>query len=143
MKSYILLIIFLMAACTSRQGNDAVVRDKAAIIRTELDFAKMTAEKGIAEAFYTFADTGAVINRSGMLIRGRDLIRDYYELHFQTGTILEWTPDFVDVSGDIGYTYGKYTHATPDSTGQLIKSHGIFHTVWKRQSDGSWLFVWD
>ena len=58
---------------------------------------------------------------------------------------LEWIPDFVDVSasGDLGYTYGKYTITTIDSIGQTIKRGGIFQTIWKRQPDGRWRFVWD
>ena len=59
--------------------------------------------------------------------------------------ILVWKPDYVDVSesGDLAYTYGKYTFTSRDSTGRKVVSKGIFHTVWKRQEDGSWKFVWD
>ena len=58
---------------------------------------------------------------------------------------LSWKPDFVDVSasGDLGYTYGHFTYSYTDSTGTIMESSGVFHTVWKRQADGSWLFVWD
>ena len=58
---------------------------------------------------------------------------------------LEWKPDYIDVSisGDLGYTYGKFTFSAIDTTGKLIESEGIFHTVWKKQEDGSWKYVWD
>ena len=58
---------------------------------------------------------------------------------------LKWKPDFVDVaaSGDLGYTYGHYTYSYIDSTGKAAEDKGIFHTVWKRQPDGNWRFVWD
>ncbi|MFC2138829.1 YybH family protein, partial [Bacteroidota bacterium] len=58
---------------------------------------------------------------------------------------LEWKPDYIDVStsGDLGYTFGKFTFSAKDTTGKLIESEGIFHTVWKRQEDGSWKYVWD
>ena len=58
---------------------------------------------------------------------------------------LIWKPDFVDVSasGDLAYTYGAYTYSYKDSTGAIVEQGGIFHTVWKRQADGGWRFVWD
>ncbi len=30
-----------------------------------------------------------------------------------------------------------------DSIGNDIDNKGVFHTVWKRQADGEWRFVWD
>jgi len=43
----------------------------------------------------------------------------------------------------MAYTYGKYTMTIIDSAGESKVSNGIFHTVWKKQKDGSWKFVWD
>jgi ketosteroid isomerase-like protein len=52
---------------------------------------------------------------------------------------------FVDVaaSGDLAYTYGQYTISSKDENGKEITKSGVFHTVWKQQSDGSWKYVWD
>jgi len=143
MRSCYFIIIVLLAGCT---GNDSKLlreRSTSEIIQTEADFARMAAEKGVPQAFFEFADTNAVISRGGVLIHGKDEIKAYYEKQLKPGTKLQWKPDFAEVSGDIGYTYGKYTHSVPDSTGQVTESHGIFHTVWKRQADGTWRFVWD
>ena len=58
---------------------------------------------------------------------------------------LTWKADFVDVSasGDLGYTYGEYTYTYKDEAGNTLSEKGIFHTVWKRQKNGDWRFVWD
>ena len=58
---------------------------------------------------------------------------------------LDWYPDFIEVSdaGDLGYTYGHYTFSATDAEGKPVQDAGIFHTVWKRQADGQWRFVWD
>ncbi|MBE0667978.1 MAG: hypothetical protein IH593_09960, partial [Bacteroidales bacterium] len=90
----------------------------------------MAADRGLAQAFFEFADTLAIINRGGVLIQGKEAIRLYYESHQQPGASLKWSPDFADVSGELGYTYGRYVHTAPDSTGKITESHGIFHTVW-------------
>ncbi len=133
-----LIVPLLIVSCKAKTG-----RDRESIIGTEREFAIMAEEKGIAEAFFHFAADSAVILRGGKLIKGREAIRDYYDTGLKPGTKLKWTPDFADVSGDLGYTYGKYIHQVPDSSGNIIESHGMFHTVWKRQPDGSWRFVWD
>jgi len=44
---------------------------------------------------------------------------------------------------DLEKEYGKYSYSIIDSTGTEISSNGIFHTVWKKQPDGSWKYVWD
>ena len=58
---------------------------------------------------------------------------------------LSWKPDFIDVSdsGDMAYTYGKALYTYTDSLGVTKEYPALFHTVWKRQEDGSWKFVWD
>ena len=53
------------------------------------------------------------------------------------------THSLFHLSRDLGYTYGHYTFSYIDSGGNKIENKGVFHTVWKRQSDGTWRFVWD
>jgi ketosteroid isomerase-like protein len=142
MKHLSAIALLIITACSSQQTGTTEA-DRAQIIRTELDFAKMAEEEGVAAAFYEYASDSAVINRGGNLIKGKEAIREYYQSSLKPGTKLIWAPDFADVSGDIGYTYGKYTHLVPDSTGIFSEHHGIFHTVWKREKDGRWRFVWD
>jgi ketosteroid isomerase-like protein len=103
----------------------------------------MAKEEGIEKAFTTFAAADAVLMRGNKLIEGIKNIEEHYKN--QTSKGLSWAPDFVDVaaSGDLGYTYGHYTYSYIDSTGKAAEDKGIFHTVWKRQADGTWRFVWD
>ena len=105
----------------------------------------MAQEEGISKAFLAYAADDAVLLRDNRLIIGKDSLRANFKNGKTDGGNLKWKPDFVDValSGDLGYTYGKYTYTTVDSTGNKQVAKGIFHTVWKRQTDGSWKFVWD
>jgi ketosteroid isomerase-like protein len=134
---------FLMAAfLVSCSPKDSVEKSKAEVIQAEKDFAAMAREKGIAQAFYAFAADDAAIKRGPNVIKGKQAIKEFYDSQTQTGE-LQWSPDFADVSGDLGYTYGKFTFSEKDSTGKVNETQGIFHTVWKKQKDGSWKFVWD
>lgn len=151
MKKYIILVsgfIFLLVSCEEKEDNDEQEQStaKEQIGKAEKDFEKMAAEKGIAEAFWFYADSNAVIKRKNdSLIQGKDNIRNFYSDKFYTTATVKWAPDFISASedGDMGYTYGKYDWQAKDSTGKVTEFKGIFHTVWKKQKDGSWKYVWD
>lgn len=105
----------------------------------------MAAEKSIAEAFAYFAAEDAVIKRENdTLIVGRDDIRKYYEKGNPNAKV-NWAPDFIDVSedGTMGYTYGKFHWKITNEAGEDAEYKGRFHTVWMRQPDKSWKYVWD
>jgi ketosteroid isomerase-like protein len=106
----------------------------------------MHEEKGIAEAFYFFADDSAIIKRENdTLIIGNENIKEYYNKDFYKTVSVKWAADFIDVSDDgtLAYTYGKYVWKSKDNTGNESEYTGVFHTVWKRQVDNGWKYVWD
>jgi ketosteroid isomerase-like protein len=145
MKSLILLIpvILLFAVSAHSQSKEEIKKE---ILQTEKAFEKMTSEKGIAEAFYYFADKNAIIKRENdTLISGNENIKTYYQKKGLKDATVNWTPDFIDVSesGDLGYTYGKFTWKIKGDDGKIVEYKGVFHTVWKRQKDNSWKYVWD
>jgi ketosteroid isomerase-like protein len=115
------------------------------IFEAEKSFARMAAKKGADSAFLYFAATDAVLNRGNDVVKGKDSIIAYFQSRNYTDIQLKWEPEFVDASasGDLGYTYGPFTFNAKDKDGKEIKSSGVFHTVWKKQADGSWKFVWD
>ena len=143
---YILIIMFCIAC--NEAGTEKGKREQAIkeIRQAEADFAAMAKSKGIMEAFEFYADSSGIIKRENdTLITGAKSIANYYSApHYKTAAV-DWAPDFVDASedGTMGYTYGKYSWDFKDSTGKTETYKGIFHTVWKRQPDGSWKYVWD
>ncbi len=140
---HLMPFIFVCITCNHSISKEEI---KNEIFQTEKAFEKMTSEKGIPEAFYYFADENAVIKRENdSLIQGKENIKTYYKNRSIKNASVNWTPDFVDVSdrGDLGYTYGKYIWKIIDNEGKTIEYKGIFHTVWKRQKDNSWKYVWD
>jgi ketosteroid isomerase-like protein len=143
MKYLYFSITLLIISCSDQYNLKE--QSKVEILEAEKAFAQMAKEVSIAEAFIAFADKSATIERNNMLITGIDSIRAHFSSPTPEGVKLHWTPDFVDASasGDLGYTYGKYIYTTLDSTGNPEKISGVFHTVWKKQPDGSWKYVWD
>jgi ketosteroid isomerase-like protein len=144
----VLLTLFLgFYSCKTESTKTSVESWKVEIVETEKEFAEMAAKEGIAKAFLSFAANDAVIMRNDSLIIGKEAIQISFEGNeTNPGQVsLTWEPDFVDVakSGDLGYTYGKYVYIVIDSLGNKKAAEGVFHTVWKRQADGKWRFVWD
>lgn len=143
----LILAVLFIFACDDKTPDAMIENYKMEVIQTEADFAEMAKEKGVLAAFLAFADENAVLMRGNKIIKGKANIK----AHFETQAAdyndfkLMWKPDFVDVSasGDLAYTYGKYTSKVLRNDGTTGEGAGIFHTVWKRQADGSWKFVWD
>jgi ketosteroid isomerase-like protein len=148
MKKIILYFVgtILLLGCQSKEEQEkkmAAARDQ--IYQTEKAFEKLAAEKGLAEAFSFYVADSGIVSRRDTLLQGKETIQKYYEERNKPGVSLKWTPDFIDVSAscDLGYTYGRFTYSVTDSTGKENESRGYFHTVWKKQADGNWRYVWD
>lgn len=143
----LLPVPMLFFSCYSNMEEDNIEKWKSEIIETEQEFAEMVKKDGIPKAFLYYAADDVVLMRNNNLIIGKESLRKSYNKPKQGNrkVTLSWKPDFVDVSlsGDLGYTFGKYVYTTTDSIGQTRKIEGIFHSVWKRQPDGKWRFVWD
>jgi ketosteroid isomerase-like protein len=143
---YLALIAVIFVTGCSKKKERLAGSLKLEIISTEKAFEAAARDSGISRAFYLFADEDAVIRRGNdSLITGRENIRNFYEKPFYQHATVNWSPDFAAVSDDgtLGYTYGKYTWKAPGDSGKIIEYKGVFHTVWKRQSDGGWKYVWD
>ena len=145
--SIIAIVANLLCSCGNPQPAGSIEDWKKEIIQTEQDFAQMAADSGIRNAFLNYAAEDAVLMRNNSIVSGKNGIGAFFDNQpmDEASISLEWKPDFVDVSasGDLGYTYGKFVFTLTDSSGQKNESTGIFHTVWKRQADGTWRFVWD
>jgi ketosteroid isomerase-like protein len=145
MKTIICALISFVLITSCRQNIDKEAVKKE-IFQAEKAFEKMAAEKGVPEAFYYFADENAVIHRENdSLIKGNNNIKNYYEKRNKKNVTVNWTADFIDVSdcGTLGYTYGKYSWKITNQDSSITEYKGIFHTVWKKQKDNSWKYVWD
>ena len=138
-----LILLTIFKSCTPSVDKEALKKE---VFNVEKSFEKMAADSGIAKAFYYFAADSAVIKRENdTLITGRENIRIYYSKTDDKNTKVNWTAEFIDVSdcGTLAYTYGKYSWNIRDKNGKEAVYKGIFHTIWKKQKDNTWKYVWD
>ena len=141
--AYMTCLFLSILSCETKNNGELIEKWKQEILESEENFAKMVQNEGIHNAFVAYAADDAVLMRNNTVIKGKKAIDEHYK-GVDTKS-LTWTADFIEVSssGDLGYTYGTYHYTFNDSLGNEQVDTGIFHTVWKRQSDGSWKFVWD
>ena len=148
MRNYhnLFVLLLVLNGCTHEGKTKNVAYVKLQIVKAEKDFEKLVAEKGLAEGFYQFADSNAVIKRENdSLIIGKENIKAYYSDPMYKNKTVTWSPQDVRVSdaGDMASSYGKYVWTSKDDSGKNQVIKGVFHTVWKRQKDGSWKYIWD
>ena len=145
------ILSLLLISCSRNEAINQSDKTKNIAIeevrQTEAAFQAMTAEKGVAVAFEFFADSAAVIKRGEPeeLLKGKAKIFEYYNQEGYKSAMVEWAPDFVETSsdGNLAYSYGKFTWKTKDDKGEITEYKGIYMTIWKRQSDKSWKYIWD
>lgn len=146
MKYFLILIVgLLLLSCENEGDQNLIIKYKAEILETERAFVNLVKEKGLKIAFTRYASENAVLKRGNNLIKGKKAIEEYYENYKYPNARLEWEPEFIDVSdsGDLGYSYGHYKFEAIDESEKVIEDSGIFHTVWERQNNGEWRYVWD
>lgn len=139
----LIAVLLLFQSCKKKENKEELIKS---VLSTEKAFEKMAADSGIAIAFRNFADENAVILRNNdSIIEGRNNIFGYYNTEKIKKATVNWTPDKIEVSDDgtLAYTYGKYTWKINHSNDSVTIFKGVFHTVWKRQHDKKWKYVWD
>lgn len=144
MKQIVLISAFcFFFSCSNKLNKEQL---KQIIYHQEKAFEEMLKTEGIPVAFAFYADSNAIIKKGeGELIQGKMAIFEYYSSDKFDHVELSRTLDFVDVSddGSMAYTYGRYVCKEQMGVDTYQSSQGVFHTIWKKQKDGSWKYVWD
>jgi ketosteroid isomerase-like protein len=136
-KSLLLLLIF--SACV-HHGTDKSFLEKE-LMKTDQDFCLMSIEKGMKEAFISYAADTVIMLRQGSLpLFGKaELIRHLKTLP-DNQVHLRWVPVVAEASGNLGYTFGKWELRV---TGKDTVQYGTYVTIWKKFPDGKWRYVLD
>ncbi len=120
------------------------------LITTDIEFSNTSLKSGSLEAFYNFiSDEGIFISGEGSPPAGKEILRGHMDKRKnEQGSNklqLSWKPLFVYVSsaGDLGYTLGRYRSIPFKSNDKKAMKTGYYLTIWKRQPDGTWRFVFD
>lgn len=132
MRSFLLALIALAAACSPSQVAQP---DIAAIVDAERAFAAEASQRGWVEAFEAYSSAEAIVLQAEPVNAHQSLAG--IDPANRGDTSLNWGPEFAGVSngGDFGFTTGPY-----NGGGAVF---GQYFTVWRRQDDGSWKWIYD
>lgn len=132
MRYFALLAAFaLVSAC----GQTDTAPDAAPVIAAERAFAADGARVGWVEAFEAHSTDGAILLGAGPENAHQSLAG--IDPANRGDTSLAWGPDFAGISrgGDFGFTTGPYNGGGA--------AFGQYFTVWRRQADGAWKWIYD
>jgi len=136
------LLLSGVAVLSYSQGRQHE-RDEAALMRTDRDFERVTAERGAAGFASFFAEDAVVLLRDQPVV-GPKAIEEARKPFFATpGNRLEWKPTGAESERDLGCTLGRYQMTQVDEKGGKTIGHGTYITAWRRQPDQSWKVIFD
>ena len=146
MRFCAILVLVLLLACNNKNQEKEkpvnLTEEKLALMKADAAFSDMSVKKGMKAAFMEYIDSNGVMLRPGYTpLVGAGAI-DYLLQSNDTGFTLSWKPQtaFVSASADMGYTYGIFALA-PNKSDSI--TFGTYVSIWKKQKDGKWKFVFD
>lgn len=153
MVSQGLILLTNLAQSPAVNRMDTIKLGDAAkqVAEAEHAFSEYSVKHGIPEAFYHFiADDGIALSATGPPRSKESYAREIDSAKKKKETpgpkpILKWKPFFTyaAASGDMAYNYGPYEFAFTSAKGEKKTYYGCFITVWKKQPDKTWKFVFD
>ena len=152
LRLLVLLALGAMLAPGARAADHQALC--AELARTERAFCAQAAAVGVQDAFLAYMADECFLAGDLQLSRAefvaavqarRARLGAAYKPGPDPNTSLTWAPSKVDVSADgtLGYTWGRYDYAAKGKDGKVTSTPGIYLTIWKRQADGTWKFVFD
>ena len=146
MKTYTLLIFLIIQICFIGCKDDHLrVLNSDKLLQTDKNFAQLSADSGAAYAFKSYlADDALMLPAGRYPVMGLDSIYASMSKSDGTSTLL-WEPQKAEVaqSGELGWTWGKYTTSYFDEEGVELHSYGKYLNIWRLNSEGNWKVLVD
>lgn len=144
MKLFIIIALFLFVpTLTALTQEKDLPSAQAELVNAERAFAKLAVERGVRESFITyFADDG--IGFAPHPQKVKEIFSNSPAPATRSPITLNWAPVYGDIAqaGDLGWNTGP-TVIEDTSPDKKPARHGMFFSVWKKQTDGSWRVALD
>ncbi len=133
MKHVVVLTVLCFVICGSHNQAHAAPTDS--VVAAEREFAADGATRGWVAAFKKYAADDAIVFRAEP-VNAQDSLANQPDTPADTS--LKWWPVWagISTSGDLGFTTGPFTVGGD-------KGYGHYFTVWAKQSDGTWRWIYD
>ncbi len=115
----------------------------ASLVEAERAFARTCVERGVRDSFLAFfADDGIGFQPNPH--NAREVFFKQPAPSARPPVTLNWAPIYGDIAstGDLGYTTGPFL-LTDNSAEKRPARHGMYFSIWQKQTDGNWKVVLD
>lgn len=148
-------LVMVLAFCSNGQAEssgppETPPTDPLAIAREQVRAAEVAFAGSVAakqrEKFAAMIADDAVFLDGGGSSRGRaEIVANWEPFFASDAPEFLWHPEIVEISGDgaLGLTRGPWTMKGVRPDGTPIDRKGTFTSIWRKQSDGSWLVTFD
>jgi hypothetical protein len=117
---------------------------KSDIIAADKAFSAMSVKMGPRAAFLEYFGSNAKL--LSVVRQGKDGVAEVFMQYPVTAT-MSWEPSYAEVSmsGELGYTWGRYTLEVPSGIKgkDPLVQMGTYVTIWKHMAIGGWKVVLD
>ncbi len=132
--------VTLLAGCSDSSPGLA----KSDIIAADKAFSAMSVKIGPRAAFIEYFGSNAKL--LNVVRQGKDGVAELFMQYPPTAT-MSWEPSYAEVSasGELGYTWGRYTLVVPSGVKgkDPLVQMGTYVTIWKHMAIGGWKVVLD
>ena len=135
----IFFAIMVLLSCNTQPKNISKTFAEE-IIQTDKAMSDMAAKEGFHKTLLFYAADSVIKPNEGVLpIIGRAALQNAWANTKDDSSItLQPFKAEASQSGDIGYTFGNWKYQAKDTI-----MYGNYCTIWKKQPDGKWKFVFD
>ena len=140
--AWFLAICLIIFSCIKKDQESLNLSHEARqeIWDADVAMSELAIKEGFHQALLTFGDDNLIKPEEGKYpILDKKSLEDLWngKEDFKN---LSWEPLKADAarSGEMGYTFGNWKMVTDDTT-----YHGNYYTIWKKQEDGKWKWVFD
>ena len=135
----VIAVLILFSSCVAKQ-EDKSKQAKQDIINADKAMNELASSKGFYYALLQYADSNVIKPKEGELpVIGKKQLEQYWTGK-EDNKAITWAPVLSEASssGDLGFTFGNWKFTSKDTV-----MYGNYTTIWKKQTDGSWKFIYD
>ncbi len=133
-------LLFAVSGCAGGSAQIDLEAEREAIRRADLDFCEALTS-GDAERFMSLIAADGTFYGETVSHGPEEVLEQWAPLFGPDAAIrLTWEPDTVrvSVSGDLGYSMGRYEMRSGEPAGEPRVGYGRYVTIWTKGPDGSW-----
>ena len=144
-------VLWLLVACAPQDAADAMATPdldelNRSLMEADRAFNRATQERGVEGWVSSFDADGALILEGLGEITGLEAIGEVMGGVFSSPDVsLTWEPTRAHSSDDgtLGVTVGEFMSTSVGSDGDSAVAHGLYVSIWRKQSDGTWKVIMD